>query len=79
MFEAVPPKEFKKYLVHSHTLADGVWTDIASGKLPVWFFCELVYQDFMQDRDRKAAYCWRVQYTGYGAGWRPDDKPAYNY
>ena len=79
IFDAPSPKEFRKFLSQSYVLAIDAWSDIRSGKLPVWFFCELAYLDFMQDRERNAAYCWRWEPLGLAPGWRTEEASAYNH
>jgi hypothetical protein len=43
----------------------------------LWFYCNLIYLDFMQIR-HEAGFCWR-QHETIGMGtMRPDPTPAYN-
>lgn len=67
----------RKFLSDQHPINMGEWSLICSGNLPVWFYCEFEYLDFMQVR-HEAAFCWKWQNVGNGMGWRPDNTPAYN-
>jgi hypothetical protein len=78
IFDADPKAGNRKFLSESKEIKGGIWERICAGSLPVWFYCELAYLDFMQDRQREAGFCWRWQYTGGGMGWRSDDTPAYS-
>ncbi len=78
IFEADPKTRHPTTLSESKEIESGVWGRICASRVPVWFYCELAYLDFMQDRKREAAFCWRWQNVGIGMGWRPDDTPAYN-
>jgi hypothetical protein len=50
---------------------------IDKGEIGLWFYCCLVYDDFMQTR-HEACFCWRWTKVGLGLGWRPDISSAYN-
>jgi hypothetical protein len=66
-------KPLQTWLQEDCTLKQNDWAAIAQGNLAVWFYCNLVYLDFMQAR-REAAFCWCWE----GVSWRADDTPAYN-
>src|ERR1700728_3838687 len=68
--------ETPKFLSEFNKIENGIWSRICAGSVPVWFYCELSYLDFMQDDTREAAFCWRWQYIGGGMGWGPDDTLA---
>jgi hypothetical protein len=57
-------------------LKPGEWPKICGGNF-CWFYCTLLYDDFMETR-REAAFCWRWANTGAGLSWRKDATPAYN-
>lgn len=78
IIDADPKITTEKFLSGSFRIDSGIWSKVCGGGLSVWFFCELVYYDFMQDHERAAAFCWRWQNIGMGMGWRDDDTPAYN-
>jgi hypothetical protein len=61
----------------SVVVPDDAGDKIKSGEICLWFYCNLVYDDFMDTR-RSKAVCWRWRYVGAGMAWRPDDTPAYN-
>lgn len=48
-----------------------------NSKIPLWFYCCVVYDDFMQNR-HEAGFCWKWSHLGMGMGWRADPTPAYN-
>jgi hypothetical protein len=49
---------------------------ILAGETKLWFYCSLIYLDFMQTR-HEARFCWRRDETG-GGRYVPDPTPAYN-
>jgi hypothetical protein len=54
---------------------DGVRID--KGELGLWFYCCLIYDDFMQTR-HEACFCWRWTKVGTDMVWRPNGAPTYN-
>jgi hypothetical protein len=55
----------------------GVCDKVRSNTASLWFYCSLVYLDFMQTR-HEAGFCWqRHEITGGGV-FLPDATPAYN-
>ncbi len=78
IFDADPKIENRKFLAETNEIEVEYGAASAQGSVPIWFYCELSYLDFMQDDPREAAFCWRWQNVGMGMGWRPDDTPAYN-
>lgn len=66
----------RKTLTLGMPLKPGEWSKICGGNY-LWFYCTLLYDDFMETR-REAAFCWRWAYVGSGVAWRPDNTPAYN-
>lgn len=78
IFDADPKNENRKFLTETNEIESGIWSRVCAGSIPIWFYCELSYLDFMQDDPREAAFCWRWQNVGMGMGWRPDDTAAYN-
>ena len=51
---------------------------VSEGTLGLWFYCSLLYDDFMETR-RETAFCWKwTQVGGEQMVWRPDSTPAYN-
>lgn len=43
----------------------------------LWFFCTLIYDDFMGERHAHG-FCWRWANIGMGLAWRVVDRAAYN-
>jgi hypothetical protein len=58
-------------------IREGDGDKIGKGQLGLWFYCCLIYDDFMQTR-HEALFCWRWTNIGGGLDWRPDSTPAYN-
>jgi hypothetical protein len=55
----------------------GLYELLRTRETNLWFYCNLVYLDFMDTR-REAGFCWK-QYETIGMGvLRPDATPAYN-
>jgi hypothetical protein len=77
ILEPDPKATLRLTLSFDMPLNSGEWSLICSGKLDVWFYCVLVYDDFMQTR-HQVGYCWRWQNVGGGMDWRPNNTPAYN-
>jgi hypothetical protein len=51
---------------------------VSDGTLGLWFYCSLLYDDFMGTR-RETAFCWKWTHVGdEKMVWRPDSTPAYN-
>lgn len=82
-FEPPPPKPaphstpLRRLSNCSVVVPTGVIDLLKSKEMGLWFYCCLVYEDFIGDR-REVARCWRWQYVGMGLDWRPDTTPAYN-
>jgi|SRR4029077_3641355 len=76
ILEPDPKVTPRKTLTLGMPLEAGEWTRICAGNY-LWFYCTLLYDDFMETR-REAAFCWRWAYIGGGVAWRPDNTPAYN-
>jgi hypothetical protein len=54
-----------------------IYEQLRTQSTKLWFYCNLVYLDFMQTR-HEAGFCWQ-QYESFGMGrLRPDPTPAYN-
>jgi hypothetical protein len=50
---------------------------VRSGYDKLWFFCSIVFLDFMQNR-HEIGFCWQ-RHEGFGGGqFRMDATPAYN-
>jgi hypothetical protein len=59
------------------TFAPGLYDGVRNGTVSMWFYCNVAYLDFMQNR-HEAGFCWR-RYETIGSGWfRQDATPAYN-
>jgi hypothetical protein len=59
------------------TFAPGLYDGVRNSTVGMWFYCNVVYLDFMQNR-HEAGFCWR-RYETVGSGWfRQDATPAYN-
>jgi hypothetical protein len=58
-------------------LKDGEWQLICEGKLPLWLYCSLSYEDFMGTRHDQG-FCWQWRNVGGGMGWRKDSTHGYN-
>jgi hypothetical protein len=55
----------------------GLYDQVRSNTVSLWFYCSIVYLDFMQTR-HEAGFCWqRHEITGGGV-FLPDATPAYN-
>jgi hypothetical protein len=55
----------------------GFYNRVREKKVRLWFYCSLVYLDFMQSR-HEAGFCWE-RIESFGAGiLSPDSTPAYN-
>lgn len=51
---------------------------VFEGTLGLWFYCSLLYDDFMRTR-HETALCWKWTHSdGEKMVWRPDSAPAYN-
>ena len=54
-----------------------IYEQLRAKTVNVWFYCNLIYLDFMDER-HEAAFCWQRQ-EGIGAGsFVRDPTPAYN-
>lgn len=58
-------------------IPEGDGDRIYKGTLGLWFYCCLVYDDFMQT-SHEAAFCWKWTNIGGGLAWRADGTPTYN-
>lgn len=74
------PKTTPKKNIHDLVeilLEPGVAQLIHDGQTTLWFYCSLVFDDFMQVRHEQR-FCWRwEEYRGNGL-FRSDSTPAYN-
>jgi hypothetical protein len=59
-----------------HLLRDGEWSKISRGNY-LWFYCEIIYEDFMGER-HSHGFCWLWGYDGEGMNWRTSNAAAYN-
>jgi hypothetical protein len=54
-----------------------IYDQLRANSVSLWFYCNLIYLDFMQTR-HEAGFCWQ-RHESIGAGHlRPDPTPAYN-
>ncbi len=74
----IESEPFHKRLGESEfDVAPGTLAGVQAGSVRLWFYCNLIYLDFMQTR-REAGFCWeRWQKTG-ASSFRTDPTPAYN-
>lgn len=67
----------KNLLEFEFDVAPDIFDGLRTSSTRLWFYCNLVYLDFMQSR-HEAGFCWeRWQSPGKG-GFRTDQTPAYN-
>ena len=76
ILEADPAKPIIQPLSGMQLLEPGQRSKILAGNY-LWFYCALLYDDFMGER-RRHGFCWRWSNTGMGLGWRVDHTAAYN-
>ena len=76
VIEPDAPAPTRQFLTFEYLLKPGQWEKICKGNY-LWFYCDLIYDDFMEESHHRA-YCWRWAYVGMGVAWRPDSTPAYN-
>jgi hypothetical protein len=58
-------------------IAPGLYEELRSNAVSLWFYCSIVYFDFMQTR-HEVGFCWkRYEMIGSG-GFLADPTPAYN-
>ncbi len=70
---------FEEAILHQYDFdaPSGLYDLLRTKKTILWFYCNLIYLDFMDDR-HEAGFCWK-QYEFFGMGeLRPDATPAYN-
>lgn len=78
IFEPNPTVDREIYLPDAEIeIPETGYNQIQSGTINVWFYCRLLYLDFMET-ERTIGLCWkRFEHTG-GGGFRADTTPAYN-
>jgi hypothetical protein len=55
----------------------GTLAGIKAGTSRLWFYCSLIYEDFMRTQ-HEAGFCWEWVYRTRGSVFQPDPTPAYN-
>lgn len=78
IFEPDPNITKRQFTGFTMSIKDGQWSLICSNKLPVWFYCCVVYEDFMEQR-HTWGLCWRWQNVGFAMDWLEEDNPTYKY
>lgn len=76
ILEPDPKVTPRKFLHGQKLLEAGQQAEINKGNC-VWFYCVLLYDDFMGDA-RSHGFCWRWSYAGNGLAWQIEGNPAYN-
>ena len=63
---------------YTFDVAPGVYSELRIPTTKLWFYCKLVYLDFMQMR-HEVGFCWRRLEGFGGSTFVRDETPAYNY
>jgi hypothetical protein len=75
------PKSEEPSQLHIHnfdlTFGPGLYDRVRDNTVGLWFYCSVVYLDFMQTR-HEAGFCWKRYEIFGGGGFLPDPTPTYN-
>lgn len=77
IFEPDPKTTLRKRLSGDIEMLPEDWPLICNGTKDVWFYCDFVFEDFMEVR-HSVSFCWKWSHVGHGMAWRRDRSPAYN-